>query len=291
MIKKLFDQILFEEHEKEWDFILKFILTDPCLQRFDHRKIFYLRTDFCAKGFRYVGLQSTNDRVSLEAMIREMEGGECEFMKTDNPTGSSLQAVCVGSCRCRGYEKRLHSYLGKTFSGDWAFKKVRHYIWGMRNTWITDGVAIRFLLTYDGDNGPILRIQMQIMMVFYNIVHRNACWILDADYMSRHGGNIWWDPLLVQYNQYASLLRKNHAAPMGPIKSHMMPGWRKPKFKIAAQVSTIKEYKGVVNTPVTVEDIPTKKDNKNTSDTLLSLMTSIEKEHIGCLHWLAIIPP
>ena len=82
-----------KEHEREWDFILKSILADPCLQRFDHRKRFYLRTDFCAKGFGYVGLQPTNDRVSLEAMKREMEGGECEFMKTDDPAGPSLRAV------------------------------------------------------------------------------------------------------------------------------------------------------------------------------------------------------
>ena len=126
-----------------------------------------------------------------------MEGGECEFMKTDDPAGPSLQAVYFGSHKCRGhekqlqsYEKQLHSYLGKAFAGDWAFGKVRHYIWGMRNTWITDGVAMRFLLTYHGNNGPILQIQMQIMMVFCDIVHRNARWILDADYMSRHGGNM-----------------------------------------------------------------------------------------------------
>ena len=42
---------------------------------------------------------------------------------------------------------------------------------------------------------------------------------------------------------------------------------------------------------MTVEDIPAEKDDKNTSDALLSLMTSIEKGNTGRLHWLAIVPP
>ena len=70
-----------------------------------------------------VGMQLANDTISLDAMYREMAGGECIFLK-DPPKGGSPELVprpkpvCFRSRRCKGYETRLHSYLGESFTGD-----------------------------------------------------------------------------------------------------------------------------------------------------------------------------
>ena len=111
-----------------------------------------------------------------------------------------LKPVCFGSRRCKGFETRLHSYLGEGFTGDWGLSKCTHYLWGLRNTWITDQYALVFLLTYDGDNAPVRRLQMRIMNYFVDIVHRNARFLAPADYGSRHGGDMWWDPLIASHN-------------------------------------------------------------------------------------------
>jgi hypothetical protein len=43
------------------------ILDDPCIQRFDHKKLIVLQTDFFALGFGYVLLQPGDDVASITA--------------------------------------------------------------------------------------------------------------------------------------------------------------------------------------------------------------------------------
>ena len=57
------------------------IVSDPVLVRWDHRKRFYLQTDFCAKGMGFVGMQPASDALSMAAMFREIDGGPCKFMR------------------------------------------------------------------------------------------------------------------------------------------------------------------------------------------------------------------
>jgi hypothetical protein len=52
--------------EAAWNDLKDAILSDPCIQRFDHRKLVVLRTDFSSFGFGYVLLQPGND----EALVR-----------------------------------------------------------------------------------------------------------------------------------------------------------------------------------------------------------------------------
>ena len=152
-----------DEAEGAWNLVIDGILSDPCLVRWDSRRRFYLQTDFCALGMAFVGMQPASDTVSLDAMRREMEGGVCEFLRDppkDKPSAvmPQLKPVCFGSRRCKGYETKLHSYLGEGFTGDWGLSKTSHYLWGLRNTWITDQYTLLFLLTYDGDNAPVRRL-------------------------------------------------------------------------------------------------------------------------------------
>jgi hypothetical protein len=57
----------------------------------------------------------------------------------------------------------LHSHLGEVHAGDWAINKNGHYCFGQEFTWITDCWAVRFILSLDGSNAPLLRLQMRLM--------------------------------------------------------------------------------------------------------------------------------
>lgn len=73
-------------------------------------------------------MQFARDSVSMLVMRREMAGGQCEFLK-DPPAGvitpdmPHLKPVCFGSLKFKGYERKLYSYLGKGFDGDWGLRK------------------------------------------------------------------------------------------------------------------------------------------------------------------------
>ena len=53
--------------ERAWADLKDAILSDPCIQRFDYRKLIVLRTDFSILGFGYVLLQPGNDEASVKA--------------------------------------------------------------------------------------------------------------------------------------------------------------------------------------------------------------------------------
>ena len=118
----------------------------------------------------FVGMQSTRGYVSMLAMHREMAGGQCKLIN-DPPTGTvaqdvpSLEPVCFGSGKCKGYECKLHPYPVEGFAVDWGFRKCHHYLWGMQNTRISHQLVLFFLRNYDGNNRPIYRLQMCIMMM------------------------------------------------------------------------------------------------------------------------------
>ena len=245
------------EFEELWKWIIYSICSDPCLMRFDHRKRFYVRTDFCSHGFGFVGMQPDNDIISMSAMRREMAGGSCEFMKVGVPESPQLRPIALGSRRCKGRERYLHSYIGEGKAGWWGLRKCHHYMWGMRSTWCTDGSAITFILTYDGTNGPILRLQMGLNLMHVDIIHRNAKWIIDADYMSRHGGSLWFDPLLAEYDAFAFQQRKRFCPPMGPIVPSNMPDYRGPRNSNKPKSAVL--YYGVVAT--INDELPTLPDN------------------------------
>jgi hypothetical protein len=100
------------------------LLSDPCLKRYDHCLLLVLRTNFSANGFGYVALQPGDNIKSWLAMTRCMEGAKFKFM--DKSSKGILYPIAFG-CRCtRDNKKRLHSHLGKAFSGDCAINKCSH---------------------------------------------------------------------------------------------------------------------------------------------------------------------
>jgi hypothetical protein len=116
--------------QKAFDNMQHAIISDPCLQRFDYRKPVILRTDFSARGFGYVLLQTGNDDASTRALQDYWDGTGFTFMTKDSQ--AILHPICFGARKCLGNEVRLHSHLGECFAGDYTINKVQHYVFGQR---------------------------------------------------------------------------------------------------------------------------------------------------------------
>ena len=84
-------------------------------------------------------MHPANDDVLMAAMIRDMAGYDCSFMRNppkDIPNNimPSLNPVCFGSRRYKGYETISQSYSGEGFSVYYGVSKFSHYLWVMSNT-------------------------------------------------------------------------------------------------------------------------------------------------------------
>ena len=206
------------------------ICSDPCIGRFDYNKRSYLLTDFSKKGFGYDLCQPDSDHpASMEAMRREMEGGDCEFLLPN--TTLRLRSTGFGSRRTRGREDSLHSHLGEAFALDWAIHKCRAKIWGTRFTALTDCFALRFILSYDGPNPVLLRLQMRFQLWAMDLYHRSGFLMVSPDYMSRVGADLCFDELSRNYLNRTVNLRKNYPAASGTMLPENMPGYRAPRVR------------------------------------------------------------
>jgi hypothetical protein len=206
------------------------VLGNPCLCRLDHRKLTVLRTDFSALGFGYVVCQPGDDECSLAKTSQYMSGNGFGFMTKDG--GGILYPVAFGSRRTRGNEKRLHSYLGEGFAGDWAINKICHMCFGRRFVWVTNCYTAKFILSYDGLNPAILRLQMHLMCWDVDIVHRTNKFLVDADYWSRLNANLCYDPTFREYLQFISSFRATHPPPTAiPMQPENMPYYRGPRVR------------------------------------------------------------
>jgi hypothetical protein len=154
------------------------ILSDPCLLRFDYRKLIVLRTDFSKDGFGFVLCQPASDDATLNA-VQEYRDGK-GFSNMTKSSSAVLHPVCFGARRSLGNEVRLHSHLGEGFAGDYAINKCSHMLFGQRFVWVTDCYAIKFILSYEGGNSAILRLQMRLMCWDVDIVHRPDTELVDA---------------------------------------------------------------------------------------------------------------
>eukprot|EP00956_Cyclotella_meneghiniana_P020963 scaffold37640_cov83-Cyclotella_meneghiniana.AAC.2 len=217
-----------ERAQAEWDDIRDAILSDPCLRRFNHNLRVYLLTDFCKDGFGYTVCQPGSDDSSVAAMRREDLGGECEFLRPNAKL--TLHPISFGCRRTRGNENRLHSHLGEGFAGDWAINKCRLYTWGRTFTWLTDCYALRFIMSYDGNNAAILRLQMRLMCWDMTIEHRPGTTMSSPDYLSRLGSDLCFDPLLHEYlSKLACFKSKDPPVSSYPMLPENMPGFRTPR--------------------------------------------------------------
>jgi hypothetical protein len=216
------------EAQNTCDELRKAVLSDPCLRRYDPSKLTILRTDFSAKGFGYVVCQPGDDHVSLDLVSQFMSGNGFHFLT--NKGNGVLYPVAFGSHRARRNERFLHSYLGEAFCGDFAMNKFRHMCYGRRFVWVTDCYAVKFIMSYDGANQAILRLQMQLMGWDVDIVHRRNDHLVDADYWLRLDANLCYDPSFWTYLCLVDSFRITHPAPSEvPMLPDHMPYFRGPR--------------------------------------------------------------
>jgi hypothetical protein len=116
------------EAEKAFSNIQFAILADPCLMRFNHQRLVVLCTNFSLVGFGFVVCQPGTDVASEAAMVAYHAGKDFSFMTKES--SAALLSVAFGSCKCCGNKTRLHSHLGKGFSGNWAINKNKHMLFG-----------------------------------------------------------------------------------------------------------------------------------------------------------------
>jgi hypothetical protein len=201
------------------------ILSDPCLQRYDHCKLLVLCTNFLADGFGYVACQPADNEVSLAAMNCCMRDKGFDFMT--KTSSAVLHPITFGCHRTHGNKTKLHSHLGKGFAGDWA----RHMCSDQRFTWVTDCYAIKFILLYDGRNPSILCLQMRFMCWDMDIEHQNDIFLSDANYWSRLGVDLCFDPLLKTYiEQVNSNRQRSPSLTALPPSPENMPYFRGPRL-------------------------------------------------------------
>jgi len=165
--------------EAAWNDLKDAILSDPCIQRFDHRKLVVLRTYFSSFDFCYVLLHPGNNEALVRATQDYRAGRGFSFMTKGSK--ATLQPICFGAQRSCGNEVRLHSHLSKGFSGDYAINKCRQYVFGQRFVWVTDCYAIKFIFLYESGNPAILRLQMRLMCWDVDIVHQPDVELIDAN--------------------------------------------------------------------------------------------------------------
>jgi hypothetical protein len=143
-----------------------------------------------------------------------------------------LHPVCFGARQSHGNEVWLHSHLGEGFAGDYAINKCSHMLFGQQFVWVTNYYAIKFILSYKGGNSAILRLQMRLMCWDIDIVHHPDTELVDANYWSRLGIDLDFDPLLRRYLAYALAHCQSNPPPTDlPMRPENMPYYCGPRFQ------------------------------------------------------------
>jgi hypothetical protein len=179
--------------EVVYEYIHKFLLSEPVLQRASIHKRFYLKTDFSSVGLGYALCQPDDSPEALAAMQREDNGGECEFDKCRSKL--RLKPCGFGARKTIGNEEHLHSHPGgEATSACWSITKNRHYLWGRPFTLIADYRALLWLMRYKGHNHAVIRLQLELLGYWFTIAPRTGDLMADADYFSRLGEDVSTDP-------------------------------------------------------------------------------------------------
>jgi hypothetical protein len=222
---------------KEMNDILHALLSDPILRRPDANKRFYLRTDASKHGHGNVLLQPGDDKDSIEAMNKEINGGPCLF---DTSTSCKLRLYPIGFSgrKCSTAESYLHSFMNEALAVNFGIDKWRIFLWGKEFTVLTDCRALIWLMSYEGTNAAVRRLQFEILGYWFTICHRSAAANADTDGISRLALDFTIDPALEEYYKIANDLKSKFPCVQGNIQPDNLPGFRRNSRKSSATPST-----------------------------------------------------
>jgi hypothetical protein len=107
--------------------------------------------------------------------------------------------------------------------------KVCHIGFGCRFEWVPNCYAVKFILTYDGSNLAVLRLQIRLIGWDVEIVHRFSGFLTDADYWLCLDANPCYNLLFCTYLCMCANLRSSHPPPKDlPMLPEHMPYYRGP---------------------------------------------------------------
>jgi hypothetical protein len=224
-----------EKIHQEMNDILDALLSDPVLRRPDPKKRFYLRTDASKHGHGNVLLQPGDDKESLLSMNNEIKGHKCEF---DISTKSKLRLYPIGFSgrKCSTSESFLHSFMNEALAVNFGIDKWRIFLWGKEFTVLTDCRALIWLLSYEGTNAAVRRLQFEILGYWFTICHRSAAANADTDGLSRLALDFSIDPSLQDYYKIAADLDSRFPCVQGEIQPNNLPGFRRNSRKKKEQL-------------------------------------------------------
>jgi hypothetical protein len=82
---------------------------------------------------------------------------------------------------------------------------------------MTDCAAIRWLMTYKGNNHAVICLQLELLAYWFTIAVRPGTMLEDANYYSRLGKDVHIDPLLKDYLSFGRQLYVDHPADKGEV--------------------------------------------------------------------------
>ena len=88
---------------------------------------------------------------------------------------------------------------------------------------------------YNGHNAAIIRLQMELMLWRFTVVHRPSRWVTDADYFSRTGQTCHIDPLLIEYDTLWRVIYERNKPVIGDIRPENLPGFKRQRNKVDLQ--------------------------------------------------------
>lgn len=170
----------------------KAIVSSPCLARYDASKPCFLKTDWSATGMGYVLMQPDTSSLA-DTIINHWDDIAAGQLET-SLNGARLRPIVFGSRRCTTKECHFHSFAGEAACGRWAIGQLRKYLWGTHFYWMTDCIALKEFLEYDGPIHQVKRWAQELLGYYFTILHRPERMMRDVDALSR-----MYDPLIMQY--------------------------------------------------------------------------------------------
>ena len=142
--------------------------------------------------------------------------------------------------------------------------------------------ALYFILSYDGPNPVLLRIQMRLMLWTMDIYHQPADLMVQPDYLSRLHANLCYDELTRTYLNFKSNLRRTFSPTTGPMVAENIPGYRTPRIWTTLPVKA-------ATVPATTAAVTNKSFDAHIAPILLAIHLRHSGGHHFCLQTIPIL--
>jgi hypothetical protein len=128
--------------------------------------------------------------------------------------------------------------MNKALAVNFGIDKWRIFLWGKEFTVLTNCRALVWLLSYEGTNAAVCRLQFKILGYWFTICHQSAAANADTNGLSRLALDFTIDPALHEYYNIASTLKSKFPCVTGDIQPDNLPGFRRNTHKRSVNYTT-----------------------------------------------------